>query len=63
MTTLAGVLAERHLARVKSDTNDDVDGTVDRLDHDLQQRHRWIREQMGMKEWSNKGLGRNTIEL
>jgi hypothetical protein len=63
MTTPAGVLAELHLARVRFDTNDDIDGTLDSLSHDLQQRHRWIRGQRRMKERSNKGLGRDTIEL
>jgi hypothetical protein len=57
------VLAELHLTRVRFDTNDDIDGTLDSLDHDLQQRHRWIRGQRRMKERSNKGLGRDTIEL
>jgi hypothetical protein len=63
MTTPAGVLAELHLAGVRFDTNDDIDGTLDSLNHDLQQRHRWIQEQRRMKERSNKGLGRDTIEL
>lgn len=57
------VLAELHLTRVRFDTNDDIDGTLDSLDHDLQQRRRWIRGQRRMKERSNKGLGRDTNEL